>query len=250
MWFPCEQNAIFGPVFASLWLFFPPSLACFFFSYLKPHKKLASSLPARVEEWERCGWFLTAVRTGWCSCHPQVMVGGYFQAFKAGYPRVIQVHLHVNTYLIKTEDQNGEERRFKWLWTRHGRLSVSWWSAGTFLTTISQVYREWFEKQEVTNERVTLFRYTFKILKFSFNYLCWSWDESLLLKKRALLDHPETRVSLVLMFNSAVLFPAPNSPITKSYLHHLNGNAPSHFPGIIILHMFLPCCPGGETSLR
>lgn len=147
-------------LFASLWLFFS-SFSRLFFRFLKPHKKLAPSLPTHV-----------AVRTGWCSCHPQVMVGGHFQAFKAGYPGVIQVQLHVNTYLTKIEDQNEEERRFKWLWTWHGRLSdcfSTWWSAGTFLTTTSKVYREWFEKREITSEHVTLYRYAFKILKFSFN---------------------------------------------------------------------------------
>lgn len=149
MWTKCYFWTCFLPPFDS---FSPPSLACFFVSYLKPHKKLAPSQHMWRNE------SAVAVRTGWCSCHPQVMVGGY-QAFKAGYPGVIRVQLHVNAFLTKIEDQNEEERRFKWLWTRHGRLSdcfSTWWSAGTFLTTTSEVYKEWFEK---TSEHVMLLRF-------------------------------------------------------------------------------------------
>lgn len=105
-------------------LTFFSSFSCLFFLFLPKAPQEARFLPSSTCGGMRALWLVSRC----CSdrsvfLSPTGDVGGYFQAFKAGYPRVIQVHLHVNTYLIKTEDQNGEERRFQWLWTRHGRLS-------------------------------------------------------------------------------------------------------------------------------
>ncbi len=61
---------------------------------------------------------------------------------------------------VQTEHQNGEERGFKWLWTWNGcwcqtGLSIS--KTADLLvfscTTISRVYREWSEKEEISSER-------------------------------------------------------------------------------------------------
>ncbi len=62
---------------------------------------------------------------------------------------------------VQTEHQNGEERRFKWLWTWNGcwcqtgclSISKNCWSIGFSCTTISRVCREWSEKEKISCER-------------------------------------------------------------------------------------------------
>ncbi len=62
---------------------------------------------------------------------------------------------------VQSERQNGEERGFKWLWTWNGcwcrrtDLSISETAdlLGFSRTTISSVYREWSEKEQISSER-------------------------------------------------------------------------------------------------